>query len=86
MASTTFDYTSISEEVKDLLAEEIPNAMVSTEAGFGGRVHVKVVSDSLNGMSEREKQAHVWRILERRLGQKAQAISFVLPYGADELP
>lgn len=86
MGATTFDYTAISEKAKDALRGEVPNAMVSTEEGFGGRVHVKIVSDALNGMTEREKQAFIWKILERQLGPDAQAISFVLPYGEDELP
>ena len=86
MSSTTFDYAAISEKAKAALADEVPNAMVVTEPGFGGRVHVKIVSDALNGMTEREKQACIWEILERRLGADAQAISFVLPYGEDELP
>ncbi len=85
MASTTFDYAKISQQTKDVLAEEIPNAMVSTEEGFGGRVHVKIVSDRFDGMSEREKQEYVWQILRTRLEADAQAISFVLPYGSDEL-
>lgn len=86
MGSTTFDYTDVSEKAKAALADEVPNAMVTTEPGFGGRVHVKIVSDALNGMSEREKQTYVWTILERRLGSDARAVSFVLPYGEDELP
>ncbi len=86
MGTATYDYADISERAKTALGDEVPNAMVATEPGFGGRVHVKIVRDALNGMTEREKQACIWEILERRLGTDAQAISFVLPYGEDELP
>jgi len=86
VASTTFDYADIAERTKRALAGELTNAMIVTEEGFGGRVHVKIVSDHLDGMSEREKQELVWDILKRELASDAQAISFVLPYGADELP
>jgi len=86
VAETVFDYASISAEAKDALEQAFPEAAIDTEEGSGGRVHVKIVSPDFDGKSERAKQEMVWEALRRALGDRVLAVSFVLPYGLDELP
>lgn len=87
MATKLFDYEAVSERVTEALSEAFPNSAIYTEEGFEGRVHVKIVSAALNGKSERVKQELVWEVLRARLEEdEQQAVSFILPYGMDELP
>jgi stress-induced morphogen len=48
-------------------------------------VRAKVVSGKFNGKSDREKQAMVWEALQAELGSDADAVSYVITYGTDEL-
>lgn len=58
---------------------------LKTSKGYLGRVHVMLVSEALNGLSEDRKQKAVWEVLEAELGDEAQGVSLVLPYGTDEV-
>jgi len=53
--------------------------------GYMGRVHVKVVSEKFNGLSEPEKQDMIWVILEGELGDDAKYVTLAIAYGTDEL-
>jgi hypothetical protein len=86
MSATTFDYAEVADKAMKALRGAFPNAAIETEEGFGGRVHVRIITPDLNGRGEREKQAVVWEVLNRELGECAQGVSIVLPYGMDELP
>jgi len=79
-------YALVSQLAKQALGAAFPGSAIDTERGFGERVHIRIVSSALNGMSERRKQAMVWDVLRDRLGTDAQLVSLVLPYGMDELP
>ena len=63
----------------------LPNAYVSLEPLANGRRVVKVVSNHLNGASNEQKQTLVWDALRAALQQDSQYVSFVVPYGDDEL-
>ena len=84
--AATFDYTRISAAAVSVLRDAFDQVAVETEQGLGGRVHIKIVSPELNGKSEKAKQEMVWSLLREALGPDSQAISFILPYGMDELP
>ncbi len=86
MSATTFDYAEVAGKTLSALREAFPNAAIETEEGFGGRVQVRIITPDLNDRSEREKQAIVWDLLRRALGEGAQGVSIVLAYGTDELP
>ena len=86
MSVRTYDYDAVSKAARDALAEAFPNSAIQTEEGFEGRVHLKIVSSAFNGQSEAAKQAMVWQTLQRALKDDADGVTFILPYGLDELP
>ncbi|MBM3498543.1 MAG: hypothetical protein FJX74_07705 [Armatimonadetes bacterium] len=86
MVVQSFDYNALAPAVVAALQRGFPGAAIKTERGWEGRVHVKIVSDLFDGKSETEKQGMVWEVLQAVLGSDSQAVSFVLPYGMDELP
>lgn len=82
----TYNYEQVAANVVQALRRAFPeNATIVTSPGYLGRVQVKIVTDKLNGRSEREKQEYLWDVLRTELGQDAQAISFVIGYSTDEL-
>ena len=84
--SHTFDYQQVVEDVRTTLQNAFgPNSAIRTEEGWHGRVHVKIVSNAFDGMSEEEKQEIIWTELRNRLGAESQAVSLVLAYGLDEI-
>ena len=71
---------------RDALREEFPTDTIECTEGYGDYVHVLVVSEKLNGMSELQKQARITEILTTKLGEEATAaVSMVVGYGTDEL-
>ena len=87
MTTQVFDYKTVSVRVIEILNEAFPNSAIQTAEGFEGRVHVKIISGALDDKSERVKQELVWEVLRARLdAEEQQAVSFILPYGIDELP
>ena len=85
VAMVTFDYAKESRRVVSALREVFPHDTIATDEGYNGRVHVKVVSERVNGKSEREKQQMVWDLLRQKLGPDAEAVSLAVAYGTDEL-
>lgn len=85
MPTATFDYTQEAAKVKKALRAEFPQDTIATSEGYAGRVHVKVVSERFNGMSERDKQQYLWDLVQDHLGEDAQAVSLALAYSTDEL-
>jgi stress-induced morphogen len=85
MSYVEFDYEKESKRVKDALREEFPHDTIATSPGYKGRVHVKIVSERFNGISEREKQQIIWDALHDKLGEDQQPVSLALAYGTDEL-
>ena len=84
--SSEINYEQMAPQVVAALRRAFPeNATIVTSQGYQGRVQVKLISDKLNGKGEQEKQAYLWDILHRELGANAQAVSFILGYGTDEL-
>ena len=87
MPKVTFKYSEIAEKAKQALEEGFPKSLIDTEEGFEGRVHVKIVSPAFNGKSEKRKQNMVWEVLKAKLqGDDLAGVSFVMPYGMDDLP
>jgi len=81
-----YDYDQIARKVINALRRFFgENTTIVTSKGYLGRVQVKIVSEHLDGKGEQEKQAFLWDILRAELGPDAQAVSFVLAYGTDEL-
>jgi stress-induced morphogen len=85
MGTATYTYEDLSSKVLAALRKEFPTETVYTHEGYRGRVHVLVVSSKLNGMSEAEKQAYIWELLQTELGLEAQGVSLAIAYGTDEL-
>ena len=86
MASAIFDFAEASRKVETVLRSALPtNTVIKTDEGWHGRVHVKVISDALDGKTAHQKQDYVWDILNAELGADAQAVSLVLAYGSNEL-
>ena len=87
MNAPTFEYTDISNRVRQTLREAFgDNTVIVTEEGYRGRIHVKIVSERFNGMGERQKQNYIWDIINAELDKEAQqAVSVVMCYSTDEL-
>ncbi len=85
-ATQVVDFDAMEPRVEQALRKLVgANAVVQIEPGYQGRVRVKLVSPSLNGKSEKEKQSEIWDVLRLELGEEAQFVSFVIAYGTDEL-
>jgi stress-induced morphogen len=86
MGTAVVDYDTLARRVEEALRAQFPTDTIDLEEGYLGRVHIRIVSKQFNGKRERDKQAIVWAILKEALGEDAQFVSLVLPYGTDELP
>lgn len=85
MPTLQFNYQQIEPQIQQALYDVLgQHIAISTEEVDFGRVFVKVIAPSLNGMSPKDKQDTVWNALHR-LGPDAQAISMVLAFGTDEI-
>lgn len=82
---TAYDFQLIANAAKEALRNEFPNSVVTTQEGWHGRVHIKIVSEAFNDTNEETKQKMVWSALRKQLNADDQGISFVLAYGMDEI-
>jgi len=81
-----YDCAALAPKVKAALRRAFPeNSTIVTSPGYKGRVHAKVVSEQLNAIAERDKQAIIWDALNDELQEEARAVSLALAYGTDEL-
>ncbi|MFP4382118.1 MAG: hypothetical protein ACLFUS_16575 [Candidatus Sumerlaeia bacterium] len=84
---TQSDYCShIKEVLKKAFSTE--DELVIVEAsGYGGKIHVKVVSPAFEGKAEREKQSHLWDVIDSSdlTEEEKNAISLILPFTPSEL-
>lgn len=85
MAVEQVDYAGLAPRVLAALREHFPQDTIALSEGYMGRVHVKVVSEKFNGLSEPEKQDMIWVILEGELGEDAKYVTLAIAYGTDEL-
>ena len=85
MSIADIDYESLRARVEAALRTVFPQDTIVLREGYKGRVHVMVVSEKFNGMSEEEKRARVRDILEHHLKEDAQGVSLVIPYATEEL-
>jgi len=85
MAAHKVDYAEFAPRVVAALRDHFPQDTIAVREGYLGHVHVRAVSEQFDGLSEREKQALIWRLLERELGDEAQDVALAMAYGVDEL-
>ena len=85
MSVLTYDYETLSGKIVDGLRRAFPRDTIETRPGYQGRVHVLVVSNQFNGMTERQKQTLFWDILKHELPEESEAVSAAIIYGTDEL-
>lgn len=85
MSARKFEYGELAPKVEEALRRAFPRDTVELSEGYLGRVHVLVVSNQLNGLSEHGKQDRLWEILQAELGEDAQGVSLVIGYGTSEL-
>jgi len=85
MAADVFMFGEMAPLVDEVHKEAFPASLVEVTEGYKGRAHVPIVSPKLNGLSERSRQEAVWEVLRAELGDLAQAVSFVIAWGTDEL-
>ena len=85
MTDTAFDYETLSPQVVGALREEFPHDTIATTKGYKGRVHVKIVSETFNGMNSQERQAYVYDLLRAKIGDDSQAVTLVQVYGTEDL-
>ena len=85
MSAIAYDYSPLADRVRRTLRAKFHVRQLKTSKGYLGRVHVMLVSEALNGLSEERKQKAVWDVLRAELGDQAQGVSLVLPYGTDEV-
>ncbi len=87
MVAQQVDYESLQPRVEAILRRRFPeNTTIVYQKGMRGHVHVKIVSEEFNGLSEEAKQQLVWRVLDTELGADALGVALVIAYGMDELP
>ena len=79
------DFQNNAPIVAAVLGAAFRRSHIVTEQGYQGRVRVKVIGPEFNDLPEDEKQNMVWDVLRRQLNEGAQAVSFVVVYGDDEL-
>ena len=80
-----YDYAEEQKRVIAALRPEFPHDTISTEPGYKGRVHLKIVSERFNGMPDRQKNETVRELLREKLGAGEQVVSILVVYGTDEL-
>lgn len=85
MAVQTCNYEELAPRVKQVLRNAFPEDTIVISPGYLGRIHVKVVSELFNTMSDCEKQAYIDEVLREHLAEEAQAVSLAIAYGTDEL-
>ena len=85
MTAVAFDYEKEAPKVEKALRKVFPRDTIYTKPGYLGRVQVTLVSATLNGKTEAEKQSFVWGVLRSKLGKDSVVVSIVTPYGTDEL-
>jgi len=66
-------------------AYEGQNVFVDVSSGYAGRVHVIVVGERFERMTEEEKQKELWRVAREGLAEDAQRISMLLAYGPSDV-
>ncbi len=78
----------IADQIEGILRRQFPHDTVDVSlSGVRDNIHVIVVSRALDNMTERQKQEHLWRLLEDGgLGKEAlNRISMILPLSLAEL-
>ena len=84
--TTKFNFTQFAPRVKAGLRKAFPEDTIVIKEGYQGRIHVKIVSERFNGMTERDKQNYIWDVLHTELEPEAQqAVSVAVAYATDEL-
>ncbi|RYG36238.1 hypothetical protein EON81_10390 [bacterium] len=85
MSDIEFDYPKASQSVVNALREEFPHDTIATTKGYKGRVHVKIVSETFNGMNGEDRQAFVYDLLRAKLGEESQPVTLVQAWGTEDL-
>jgi hypothetical protein len=79
------EYEALAGQVEQALRHRFPNAEnIMTEPSYQERIHARGVSREFNGLTEREKQDLLWKMLREELGAESARISLGLAYGTDE--
>ena len=79
------------QEVKEVLREafrrEFPEDTVDISDGYKGNIHIMVVSRRFDRMSERKKQAVMWRIIDSTdlADEQKQLVSLAYPISPAEI-
>ena len=85
MSELAYDYNIVEPKIRNVLYSALGQHLaIGTEEVDDGKVFVKVIAESFNGMKAKDRQARVWHALES-LGSDAHAVSFVLAFGTDEV-
>lgn len=85
MPEITYDYQRIAPTVETALREEFGDAGIFLSQGYGGRVHVKIISRKFNDSSSSDRQAYVFDVLRAKLGDDSQAVTLVTALSPDDL-
>jgi acid stress-induced BolA-like protein IbaG/YrbA len=85
MPEITFKYAEISLRVKQALLQEFSDAGIFLSEGYGGRVHVKIISAKFADRSPSDRQAYVYDVLRAKLDADSQAVTLVTAVSPDDL-
>jgi acid stress-induced BolA-like protein IbaG/YrbA len=78
--------TDFKKRVEKVFEEAFPEAVVDVSSGYGGNVHVVLVSKRFNRMSEEDKQALAWDVARGQLAaDELLRVSIIFAYGPREL-
>ena len=78
--------SQVKRAIVEAFRAEFPTDTIDVSDGYGGFVHVLVVSRRFDRMSPREKQDLMWRILERTLTKaEMKLVSLLLPLSPAEI-
>ena len=79
MAQVAVNYDQTAPEVERALRDEFNgNTVITLDEGYLGRVNVRIISPTFDGMSEPEKQDVVWRVLKEAMGDRVLEVGLVV--------
>lgn len=86
MSATAATYEQIADDVRSALKGGFgADATVGTEKIQGDKVVVAIASERFDGMTPKERQDEVWKVIRKSLQERAQRVSLVMVYGSKDL-
>ncbi len=78
---------ALKQKIKEIIKHHFSDDTVDVSDGYGGNIHVVVVSRKFDDLSEKEKQELLWNIIDQSdlSDEQKVKISMILPMSPAEL-